>query len=139
MDAAGLGGRFTHRQRDVDRLGVEARVERLILQRVAARRERRGDAILEAVDERPLPLALIRRHPAERLEGRRYGSALAERRHAQGLEGGLVGGAGYIGEDLLLEVCDFGHGTVPVHPSCPASCRASTSSFSVSKAWMTGT
>ena len=70
MHAPDLGGRFAHRQRDVDRLGVEARVERGALERLAPRRERAVDAILEAVDERTLQLALVRRHGAERFQQR---------------------------------------------------------------------
>ena len=68
MDAADLERRFAHRQRDVDALGVEALVERRALERVAARGERGIDAILEAVDERPLRFALLRRQRAERLQ-----------------------------------------------------------------------
>ena len=60
MDAARFGRRLAHRQRDVDGLGVEAGVERRVLERVPARRERLGDTILEAVDARPFGLALRR-------------------------------------------------------------------------------
>ena len=44
------------------RLGGEPRVERGALQRLAARGERGGDAVLQAVDQRALRLALVRRH-----------------------------------------------------------------------------
>ncbi len=56
MHAADLGRRFAHRQRDVDALGVEPRLQRRVLERVAARGERGVDAILEAVDQRTLVL-----------------------------------------------------------------------------------
>ena len=59
MDAADLGRRLAHRQRDVDALGVEPCFERRVLERFAARCERRVDAILQSVDQRPLDLALI--------------------------------------------------------------------------------
>ena len=90
----GLGRRLAHRQRHVDGLGVEPRVERRVLERVAARGERRGDALLQAVDQRALLLALVRRHAAERLQQRRDRAALAERGDAHGFERGLVGGGG---------------------------------------------
>ena len=41
MDAADLERRLAHRQRDVDALGVEARLQRCVLERVAARRRAR--------------------------------------------------------------------------------------------------
>ena len=49
-------------KRDVDSLGVETRVERGRSSVSLARRDCRGDAILQAVDGRTLHLALVRRH-----------------------------------------------------------------------------
>ncbi len=59
VHAADLGWRFAHRQRDVNAFGFELRVERRVLERVAARAERRVDAVFEPVDQRSLHLALI--------------------------------------------------------------------------------
>ena len=95
MDAAGLGRRLAHRQRDVDGLGGEPRIERGVL---AALRARAAIAALtrsfRPLIAGPLRLALVRRHAAERLEQRRDRAALAERRDAHGFERGLVGGGG---------------------------------------------
>ena len=70
MDASDLGRRLAQRQRDIDRFGVQPLIKCRGFQRFAARRERFGDAILEAVDQRPLRLALLRRHGAERTQER---------------------------------------------------------------------
>ena len=86
MHAAGLGRRLAHRQRDVDGLGGEPRIERGGAERVLGGSDRGGDALLQAVDRRALHLALVRRHRAERLEQRRHRAALAERGHAQRLQ-----------------------------------------------------
>ena len=100
-----LGRRLAHRQRDVDGLGVEARIERRALKRILARGDRRGDALLQAVDRRALLLALVRRHRAERLEQRRDRAVLAERGDAHRLERGLVG---WRSRDSRLRVSDVG-------------------------------
>ena len=50
------------------------------------------DAVAQAVDERALLLALVRRHGAERLQQRGDGALLAERGDAHGFERGFVGG-----------------------------------------------
>ena len=110
MDAADLGRRFAHRQGDVDALGVEAGFQRRVLERLAAGGERRVDAILQPVDQRPLGLALFRRQRAERLQQRGEGAALAQRRDAHCFERRVVAGGGDIGENLLLELRGVGHG-----------------------------
>ena len=110
MDAALLRRRLAHRQRDVDGLGVEARVERGVLERVAARGERLRDLVLEAVDQRPLHAALVRRHRAERLQQRGDRAVAAERGDAHRFQRRLVGGRRDVGQDLLLELSDVGHG-----------------------------
>ncbi len=110
MDAADLGGRLAHRQGHVDRLGVEARLERGILQGVAARGERGVHGVLEAVDARPLLLALVGRHRSERLEQSRDRSALAERGDAHGFQCRLVIRGGDGREDLGLQGLKVGHG-----------------------------
>ena len=48
MNAAGLGRRLAHRQRDVEPLGVEPRVERCVLQRALALGDRGVDAVAAA-------------------------------------------------------------------------------------------
>ena len=109
MDAAGLGGRLAHRQGDVERLGVQARGERGVLERGAARGERGVDAVLNAVDRRPLLLALLRRHPAERLQQFGDGAFLAERRDAHGFERRFVGRAFDRADDLAFKLFEIGH------------------------------
>ena len=104
MDAADLGRRLAHRQGDVDALGVEARFERRVLERLAARGERCVDAILQPVDQRPLGLALVRRQRAERLQQRGERAALAESCDARRFERRVVAGGGDVGENLLLEL-----------------------------------
>ena len=86
MNAPGLRRRLAHRQRHVDGLGGKPRIERRALERVLARRDRRGHLVLEPVDRRALLLALVLRHAAERLEQCRDRTVLAERGHAHGLE-----------------------------------------------------
>jgi hypothetical protein len=54
MNAALLGGRLAHRQRDVDGLGGEPRVERRRFQDVAARGERLRHRVLGEIDRRAL-------------------------------------------------------------------------------------
>ena len=115
MDAAGFGRALAHRQRDVDALGVEALIERGILQRVAARSERGVDRILQTVDRGALGLALVRRHGAERLEQRRHRAALAERGDAHGFERGFVGSCGDVCQDRLLQRLDVGHDKLVLH------------------------
>jgi hypothetical protein len=110
MDAALIRRRLAHRQRDVDGLGVEARVERGVLERVAARGERRRDFILEPVDQRPLHAALARRYRAKRLEQRGDRAVAAERGDTHGFQRRLVGRGRDVGLDLLLEASDVGHG-----------------------------
>ena len=109
MDAADLGRRFAHRQRDVDALGVEPRRERRALERVAARGERGVDAILQPVDQRALALALVGRQRAERFQERGDRAVLAERRHPHGFERGFVAGGRDRGEDFLFELRSVGH------------------------------
>ena len=65
MEPTGLGGRFAHRQRDVHGFGVEPLIQRQLFQRVLAGRKGGGDTVLDAVDDRPLLLALVRRHCAQ--------------------------------------------------------------------------
>ena len=122
MDAAGLRRALAHRQRDVDGLGVEALIERGALERLLAGGERGADAVLEAVDERALQLALVRRHGAERAQQRRHRAALAERRDAHGFQRRLVGRGGDVGQDLLFELLDVGHGKpiIPLSSSAKA-------------------
>jgi hypothetical protein len=90
-------------------LSVLSRASSARLEGVAPRGERRVDAILEAVDQRPLSLALLRRQRAQRLQQRRDRAALAECRHAHRLERGFVAGGGDLGEDLLFKLRGVGH------------------------------
>ena len=90
MHPADLGGRFAHRQRHVDAFGIEPRRKRRALEYIAARRERGVDAILEAVDQRPLTFAFFRRQRTECLQQSGDRSALAERGYPHGFERGFV-------------------------------------------------
>ena len=58
MDAADLGSRLARRQGDVDDFRVEALIERKVFQRLLALGDRSADAVLEAVDEGAVLLAL---------------------------------------------------------------------------------
>jgi len=78
---------------------------------VSGARQARSDTILEAVDQRALRLALVRRHAAECLQQRRHRAALAQRGDAYGLERGLVIGDLDGGENFGLERCNIGHDT----------------------------
>src|SRR5262245_6217280 len=141
MNAALLGRRLAHRQRDVDSLRVEALIERGALERFAAFGERLRHLVLEAVDERALLAPLGRRHGAERLEQRRDRAVAPERSDAHGFKRGFVGCRRDVSQDLLFELCDVGHGfwSVSLDLSCPALCRASTSLVAQCKTWMAGT
>ena len=113
MDAAGVGRRVAQRQGDVDGLRGEARVERRVLQDVAARGQRLRHRVLGEIDLRALRLAFVRRHLAERREQRRDRALLAERRNAHGFERGLVGSGCDVSEDLGLQSFEIGHGWPP--------------------------
>ena len=54
MHAADLERRLAHRQGDVDALGIEPRLKGRVLERFAALGKRGIDAVLQAVDQRPL-------------------------------------------------------------------------------------
>ena len=66
MDAAGLDAGQADRQGHVDRLALELRLERGLLQHRAPGRERFRDPILQRVDRGALRLALLGRQFAER-------------------------------------------------------------------------
>ena len=110
MNAALLGGGLAQRQRDVDGLGGQPRVERCGFQDVAARGQRLGDGILGEIDRRTLGLAFVRRHLAERREQRGDRALLAERCDAHRFDGGFVAGGGDVGENLGFEGSEVGHG-----------------------------
>ena len=113
MDAATLGRRLAHRQRDIDRLGDEAGSDGGVLQLGLAGRQRLGDAVLQPVDRRALDLALLGGHCAQRLQQVRDGALLAESGDAYGLDGLLVGGSCDIGKQRALQ--DFEISSVGVH------------------------
>src|SRR5206468_11162236 len=101
------------------------RVERRALQRLAPRGDRRGDAILQPIDQRALLFALLGRHGAERLQQCRYRTTFPERRNAHGLERGFILCASDGAADLLLECGDVAHRVIPAAPAGPsnAACR----------------
>ena len=111
MDAAHIGRIVEHRQGDVDGLAGEALRQRGALERLAPRRDRRADRLLEAVDQRALFLALLRRHPAQRRQQRRDRALLAQRRHPHGFERRLVGGHLDHAHQLAFECDNVGHGS----------------------------
>ena len=73
-------------QGQVDPLGREAPLQRGAFQRRLAGGEGRGNAFAQRMDLRPLRLALLRAHLAQRLEQRRDRALLAEKRDAQLLD-----------------------------------------------------
>ena len=109
MDAADLGRRLAHRQRDVDAFRVQPRLERQVLQSLAASHERRIDAVLEAVDQRPLGLPLLGRQRAERFQKRGNRAVLAECCDAHCFKRGFIACGGDFGQDLLLKLGGIGH------------------------------
>ena len=109
MHAADFRRRLAHRQRDVDGLGVEPRIERGVAERGFAFRNRGVDLVLEAVDRRPLHLALVRRHRAERLQQRGDRAALAERRDAHDFQRRFVLGGGDGGEQVRFQLRGVSH------------------------------
>src|SRR6516165_6999930 len=117
MDAADLRRRLAHRQRDVDCLGVEPLLQRQPSQRVLARGDRGTESIFEAVDERPLLLARLRRHRAQRFQQRGHRAVAAERRHPQGFERGFVLGGRRGGEEFGLERAKVGHRSCSTAPA----------------------
>ncbi|EGE58936.1 hypothetical protein RHECNPAF_253009 [Rhizobium etli CNPAF512] len=94
MDAAALGRRGAHRQADIDRFGLQPRIDRRHFQHRLAFGDGIRHGILQGVDRSPSSLALLRRHGAERLQEFRDRAFLAEGRHAHGFQGGLVIGGG---------------------------------------------
>ena len=101
---------FPQRQRDVDGLGGEPRVERRGFQDVAAGRQRLRDRVLGEVDRRALGLAFVRGHLAERRQQGGDRTLLAERRNPHRFQRGFAVGRGDVGEDLGSELCKVGHG-----------------------------
>ena len=109
MDAADLRRRLAHRQRDVHGFGVEPLLQRQPSQRVLARGDRDAESVFETVDERPLLLARLRRHRAQRFQQRGHRAVAAERRHPHGFERGFVLGGRRGGEEFGLERAKVGH------------------------------
>ena len=113
MHAADLERRLAHRQRDVDALGVETRLQGGAFEGVAAGRQCDVDAILQPVDQRPLGLSLLRRQCAERLEQCRDRAAFAQRCDARGFERRLIARGGNVGDNFLLKLRGIGHFSFP--------------------------
>ena len=72
--------------RFIDGLGIQPRVQRGALERLAALGDRGSDAVLELVDLGAARLALVGRHRSERLQQRGNRAALAERADAHGFQ-----------------------------------------------------
>ena len=100
MDAARLDAAQRNRQRDVDRLALELRLEACAFEHRAPRRKRLRDLILERIDGRALGPALVRRELAEGGEQGGDRSLLAERGDPRRFERALVAGALNRGERL---------------------------------------
>ena len=87
----------------------------------------------------PFGQDLIATYPGDRVAGARGGEAAAARARARAAPASAQGATG--GEDLTAR--SHCQALVPMrrtfNSSCPALCRASTSFFSQSKAWMAGT
>ena len=110
MDASDLRRRLGHRQCHVQRLGVEALIERQLFQRVSACGNRSGDAIFETVDTRPLLLARFGGHRAERLQERGYRAVAAQRRNPHGFERRFIRRVCDGGQEFGLERAQVVHG-----------------------------
>ena len=104
MNPALLGGRLAQRQRDVDGLGCQPRVECRGFQDIAARGQRLRHGVLGEIDRRTLGLAFVRRHLAERGQQRGDRTLLAEGADAHGLERGFVAGGGDLGRGFGIRV-----------------------------------
>src|SRR5262249_17956533 len=74
-------------------------------------------SILEAVDERPLLLARLGRHRAQRLQQRGHRAVAAERRHPHGFERCFVLGGRHGGEEFGLERAKVGHWSCSTAPA----------------------
>ena len=96
-------------ERDVDPLGGEPRVEGGLGQGLAPGEDRALHPVAQAVDERPLLPALLRRHRAEGLQQLGDAALLAERRQAHGFERRLVRGAGDLRQEVAFEGGEIGH------------------------------
>ena len=93
MNAARFGRRLAHRQRDVDGLAGEPRVERGVAQRGLARGDRARRRDPSGVDQRPCALRSSGVIVPSVVEQRRDRALLAERGDAHGFERGFVGAA----------------------------------------------
>ena len=110
MDAPGLDSGQANRQRHVDRLALELRLEGGVFQHRALRSKRLRDLVLQRVDGRAMRLALVGRELAERGEQRRNRSLFAERGDAHGFERAFVVRRVDRGERLPFEGGEIGHG-----------------------------
>ena len=108
MHAAHFGGRLAHRQGDVDRLGIEPRIERLRLEQFLAGNDRGAHLVFQPVDERPMLLALLGAHRAEPLQQLGDRPLLAERGDPHAFERGFIRRGGDGGEDPRFELAEFG-------------------------------
>ena len=109
MDAPTRFRRLTHRQGDVDPLRREAGFEGGLCERLAPRGDGALHPVTQAVDERTALLALLRRHAAKGLQQVGDRALLAERSDAHGVEGGLVGCAPDLSEQIAFEGFEIGH------------------------------
>ena len=113
MDAAALGRRGAHRQRDIDGLAGQALVNRRILQIGLAGGDRGGNIGLQRVDRSTARLALFRRHGAERLQELGDRALLAERVDAHGFDRRFVTGSGHFGQQIVFQCFQIGHRSFP--------------------------
>src|SRR5208337_2482239 len=103
MDASDLGGGLAHRQRDVERLGVEPGIESRIPQLLLARREGSIHPLLESIDERASLSSLLGRHRAQRLKQGGNRAVLAHCGDADGFDRSLVRGYGDLAEQRVFK------------------------------------
>ena len=109
VNAAALQRARPGGERHVERLGLQTRLQRGFRELVAAGGDRLGRLVLQRVDLRALGLALLGRHFAQRREQRRNRALLTQRRDADGLQRGLVGGLGNLAQRIFFEFGDIGH------------------------------
>ncbi|MNI49245.1 hypothetical protein D3C73_1038460 [compost metagenome] len=98
------------RQRDVDRLGGQARVQRSVFQHRLALAQRAAQRIAGLVDGLTGRLAFVGRQRTELLELRGDAAALAKQGHAQLFQRVRALRGGHIGQRLGSEGLDVAHG-----------------------------
>ena len=110
--ADGMDGAAVFRTRgqgDIELLGCKPCIQRRFTQFGLAGGNRRRHRITQAVELRPLQLALIRRQRTHGRQQGRHRALLAQGRHAHGFQRGFIGRAGNLRQDVGLKGGDVSH------------------------------